>query len=143
LFIVLNFLFELSAEAICKPGLVRRDGRFIPVVWNLDRHRTPLAQLTEVEPTLGLRYLAHSSFLLTGPMGGRVLIDPYWTTPANPLPQAVSVSNWHDTHSQTGPYEGKAKIFFGASPEGKPNKVDELVRGIRVFSHTHRGGGFL
>jgi hypothetical protein len=77
LFIVLNFLFALSAEAICKPGLVRRDGRFIPVVWNLDRHRTPLAQLTEVEPTLGLRYLAHSSFLLTGPRGGRVLIDPY------------------------------------------------------------------
>jgi L-ascorbate metabolism protein UlaG (beta-lactamase superfamily) len=30
-----------------------------------------------VEPILGLRYLAHSSFLLTGPRGGRVLIDPY------------------------------------------------------------------
>jgi L-ascorbate metabolism protein UlaG (beta-lactamase superfamily) len=134
MFIVLNFVFALSAEAICKPGLVRRDGRFIPVSWNLDRQRLPLARLAKAGLTLGLRYMAHSSFLLTGPKGGRVLTDPYWTTPPNPLPQAVSVSNWHDTHSQTGPYEGKAKIFFGASPEGRPNKVDELIKGIRVFS---------
>ena len=140
LFIVLNLVSALSAEAICKPGLVRRDGRFIPVAWNLDQHRMPLARLAKAELALGLRYMAHSSFLLTGPKGGRVLTDPYWTTPPNPLPQAVSVSNWHGTHSQTGPYEGKAKIFFGVSPEGKPNKVDELVRGIQVFSFPQIAG---
>jgi L-ascorbate metabolism protein UlaG (beta-lactamase superfamily) len=140
LFFALNLAFAISAEAICKPGLVRRDGRFIPVAWKFDRHRTPLAALAKAEPILGLRYLAHSSFLLSGPKGGRVLTDPYWTTPPNPLPQAVSVSNWHDTHSQTGPYEGKSKIFFGASPDGRPNKVDELIRGIRVFSFPQIAG---
>ncbi len=128
---VLLFSLISSAEAICKPGLVRRDGRFIPVSWNRTFRPIPVAAPPR---KLLLRYLEHSSFLITGPLGGRILTDPYWTPVLNPLPDAVTVSNFHETHSQTGPYEKKTQIFFGVTPEGKLNTVDKMIRGIRVFS---------
>ena len=128
------FFFASLSEAICKPGLVRRDGRFMPVAWNFGGRGIPAVAPPKEEKVVGLRYLAHSSFLITGPGGGRFLTDPYWTNPLNPVPDAVSVSNLHDTHAQTGPYEGKTKIFYGALMEGKPITVDTFIRKIRLFA---------
>lgn len=104
------------------------------MAWNFGARGIPVAAPAKRERIVGLRYLAHSSFVISGPGGGRVLTDPYWTNPLSPVPDAVSVSNLHDTHAQTGPYEGKTKFFYGASMEGRPNTVDTLIRKIRVFA---------
>lgn len=132
--------FVSSAEAICKPGLVRRDGRFIPVSWRFGQAGNLAALVARTEKILRLRYLGHSSFLLNGPRGGSILTDPYWAKVTNPYPDAVSVSNFHETHSQTGPYEKKTRIFYGATPPGRPVTIDKLIKGIRIFSFPQVAG---
>jgi L-ascorbate metabolism protein UlaG (beta-lactamase superfamily) len=134
---LIAILFMTSAaEAICKPGLVRRDGSFIPVSW-IPRGSYlpsgPSGRLALAEKKVRLRYLGHSSFLITGPRGARVLTDPYITV-AKPVPEAVTVSNFHETHSQTGPYEDKTQILFGVTSGGKPLAYEKTVRAIRLMS---------
>lgn len=124
-------LFVLAAAhaaegAVCKPGVVRRDGKFVPVAWGPRRAAAPAGPAR-------LRYLGHSSFLISGPAGGRVLLDPYVQT-VNPPPDAVTVSNLHETHSQVGPYLDRAPILYGATQDGKPNPIDRLFGGVRVVS---------
>lgn len=121
------------AEAICKPGLVRADGRFIPVSWTPRGSHLPPARLAAAEKSVRLRYLGHSSFLITGPRGARILTDPYLMV-AKPVPDAVTVSNFHETHSQTGPYENKTQIFFGVTPEGKPNVFEKSFKSLRLMA---------
>ncbi len=126
----------LAAEptAVCKPGVVRRDGRFTPVSW------TPVSAPVPEGSSVRLRYLAHSSFLVTDPGGGRALMDPYATPTVTPLPDAVTVSNFHETHSQTGPYEGKTTVLYGVTAEGRPNPIDRTFRGLRVAAFPQVGG---
>ena len=122
-----------AAEAICKPGLVRRDGSFIPVSWAPRGSHLSFERLASAEKNVRLRYLGHSSFLITGPQGARVLTDPYITV-AKPVPEAITVSNFHETHSQTGPYEDKTQILFGVTSGGKPLAYEKTVRAIRLMS---------
>ncbi len=126
-------LFASLAEAICKPGLVRRDGSFIPVSWTPRGSQFPPARLAAAQKSVRLRYLGHSSFLITGPEGARVLMDPYFTV-VNPTPDAITVSNFHETHSQTAPYEKKAPIYFGVTPEGKPRALEKTFRSLRLMA---------
>ena len=128
------------AEAICKPGLVRRDGSFIPVSWTPRGSHPPFGRLASAEKNVRLRYLGHSSFLITGPQGARVLMDPYVTV-AKPVPDAVTVSNYHETHSQTGPYENKSRILFGVSSDGKPLAFEKSFRAIRLMSFPQYAEG--
>lgn len=151
LLIVAFFSFASLAEAICKPGLVRKDGQFIPA--KLASHlfiRNHLQSSGKFSPFLAsaqnlkevrLRYLGHSSFLLTGPQGARVVMDPYVIPITNPLPDAVTVSNFHETHSITGPYEKKAPIFFGVTGDGKPNTIEKVFRSLRVMSFPQLSEG--
>lgn len=135
-------VFALAAEAapaLCRPGMVQRDGRVVPVAWAPE-----LAQAGAPEPRpVRLRYVAHSSFLITSPSGGRILTDPYANPPIVPPPDAVTVSNFHETHSQTGPYEGKSTILYGLTRDGRPAVLDRFIRGIRVtnFAQVPDGGG--
>lgn len=127
-------LFSASAwaAAICQPGVVRRDGAVIPVAW----HGGPASVRVAASPSgdVRLRYVAHSSFLITAPDGSRALTDPYYGHAVRPTPDAVTVSNMHETHSATSPYEKRAPIFFGTTAEGRPNPVDRVIRGLRIFA---------
>ena len=138
--LIAMFCLASAAEAICKPGLVRRDGSFVPVSWTPRGVPFPPTRLATAPKSVRLRYLGHSSFLITGPQGARVLMDPYFTV-VNPTPDAITVSNFHETHSQTGPYENKAPIFFGVTPEGKPLAFEKSFRSIRLMSFPQYAEG--
>ena len=123
-----------AAEGICKPGIVLRDGRFIPVS---TRGGWESARQTRA---VRLKFLGHSSFLIEAPGGGRAVMDPYVIPVLDPPPDAVTVSNFHETHSMTGPYVGKSEIFFGVTKEGKPNAIDEKFGNLRVASFPQVDG---
>ena len=67
-------------------------------------------------------------------------MDPYVIPVLDPPPDAVTVSNFHETHSMTGPYVGKSEIFFGVTQEGKPNAIDEKFGKLRVASFPQVDG---
>ncbi|MEK6711380.1 MAG: MBL fold metallo-hydrolase [Nitrospinota bacterium] len=129
---------EAARPALCRPGMVRRDGRVIPVSW-----APQVAQARAGGRPVRLRYVAHSSFLLTSPDGGRVLTDPYANPPIVPVPDAVTVSNFHPTHSVIGPYDGKTEILYGLNRDDGPVVLDRVFKGIRVtnFAQVPDGGG--
>ena len=138
LFAFFAFIFSSTltwaAEGICKPGIVKRDGRFIPVS---TRGGWESARQTRA---VRLKFLGHSSFLIEAPGGGRAVMDPYVIPVLDPPPDAVTVSNFHETHSMTGPYVGKSEIFFGVTKEGKPNAIDEKFGNLRVASFPQVDG---
>ncbi|MBI3026150.1 MAG: MBL fold metallo-hydrolase [Candidatus Tectomicrobia bacterium] len=119
--------------------MVQRDGRVIPLAMPFSLGQ---ARASENRP-VKLRYVAHSSFLISGPDGGRILTDPYANPPVVPVPGAVTVSNFHMTHSQTGPYEGKTEILYGLNRAGGPVVLDRVFKGVRVtnFAQVPDGGG--
>ena len=123
-----------AAEGICKPGIVRRDGRFIPV--SMKGSWASVRQAHEVR----LKFLGHSSFLITAPGGARAVMDPYVIPVLDPPPRAVTVSNFHETHSITGPYVGKSEIFFGVTKEGKANPIDRTFGKLRISSFPQVDG---
>ena len=129
--------FADAASTLCRPGMVMRDGRVIPLAMPFSQARA------SVPRSVKLRYVAHSSFLITGPEGGRLLTDPYANPPVVPVPDAVTVSNFHMTHSQTGPYEGKTEILYGLDRAGGPVVLDRVFKGVRVtnFAQVPDGGG--
>ena len=138
-FLVLSALIFSSSlawavDGICKPGIVRRDGSFIPVSMRGGWAR--VRQAREVR----LKFLGHSSFLIVAPGGGRAVMDPYVIPILDPPPDAVTVSNFHETHSMTGPYVGKSEIFFGVTKEGKPNAIDEKFGNLRIASFPQVDG---
>ena len=123
-----------AVDGICKPGIVQRDGRFIPV--SMRGGWESVRQAREVR----LKFLGHSSFLITAPGGGRAVMDPYVIPVLDPPPDAVTVSNFHETHSMTGPYVGKSEIFFSVTREGKPNAIDEKFGNLRIASFPQVDG---
>ncbi len=135
-----SFLILLSsnllwaASGICKPGIVRRDGRFVPVSMKVQRAGD--RKRGEVR----LRFLGHSSFLISAPGGARAVMDPYVVPVLNPPPEAVTVSNFHETHAMTGPYEEKAEIFFGVTKEGAANPIDRKFGNLRIASFPQVDG---
>ena len=131
---ILSSTLTWAAEGICKPGIVRHDGSFIPVSMRGGWARVRKAR--EVR----LKFLGHSSFLIEAPGGGRAVMDPYVVPVLDPPPDAVTVSNFHETHSMTGPYVGKSEIFFGVTKEGKPNAIDEKFGNLRVASFPQVDG---
>ena len=138
LFVFLSVIFSSTlawaVDGICKPGIVQRDGRFIPV--SMRGGWESVRQTREVR----LKFLGHSSFLIDAPGGGRAVMDPYVIPVLDPPPDAVTVSNFHETHSMTGPYVGKSEIFFGVTQEGKPNAIDEKFGNLRIASFPQVDG---
>ena len=132
--LILSSTLAWAAEGICKPGIVRLDGRFIPV--SMRGGWASVRRTREVR----LKFLGHSSFLITAPGGGRAVMDPYVIPILDPPPEAVTVSNFHETHSITGPYVGKSAIFFGVTKEGKPNAIDEKFGNLRISSFPQVDG---
>ncbi len=132
--LVLSPTLAWAAEGICKPGVVRLDGRFIPVSTRSEWARAPRSR--EVR----LKFLGHSSFLIEAPGSGRAVMDPYVIPILDPPPDAVTVSNFHETHSMTAPYVGKSEIFFGVTKEGKPNAIDEKFGNLRIASFPQVDG---
>ena len=132
--IIISSTLAWAVDGICKPGIVQRDGRFIPVAMRGGWAR--VRQAREVR----LKFLGHSSFLIEAPGGGRAVMDPYVIPILDPPPDAVTVSNFHETHSMTGPYVGKSEIFFGVTKEGKPNAIDEKFGNLRIASFPQVDG---
>ncbi len=130
-----------ASKTICQPGLVRRDGRVIPVAWTAPAR--PLRAAAPAGGKVRLHYIAHSSFLITAPNGTRILTDPYYDAVASPPPDVVTVSNYHETHSATGPYEKKkgVTILYGETPEGRPIPIDRMFGGVRVFAFPQAAEG--
>ena len=123
-----------AAGGICKPGIVRLDGRFIPA--SMKGRGADVQKPKAVR----LRFLGHSSFLISAPGGGRAVMDPYVVPVLNPPPEAITVSNFHETHSITGPYDGKSEIFFGVTNEGKANPIDRTFGNLRIASFPQVDG---
>ncbi len=138
LFVFSSLIFSSTlawaVDGICKPGIVQRDGRFIPV--STRGGWTRVSRSREVR----LKFLGHSSFLISAPGGGRAVMDPYVIPILDPPPEAVTVSNFHETHSMTAPYVGKSEIFFGVTQEGKPNAIDEKFGNLRIASFPQVDG---
>ena len=133
--ILLSSSLLWAASGICKPGIVRRDGRFVPISM-MKVQRADAQKRREVR----LRFLGHSSFLISAPGGARAVMDPYVVPVLNPPPEAVTVSNFHETHAMTGPYEGKAEIFFGVTKEGEANPIDRKFGNLRIASFPQVDG---
>lgn len=140
LFAVLGGVFGLALWAspppahgapMCQPGFVRHDGQVVPVSWS----GAPVRTAAIPQGAVRIRYLAHSSFEIISPDGTRVLTDPYFGVMPKKLPHAVTVSNFHETHTATGPFEGKAPIIYGAKMDGSGAVVNRLIRGIRIFGY--------
>ena len=130
-----------AAEAVCKPGIVRRDGRVLPARFAIRSGLGRPRLLADLGPRqVSLRYIAHSSFLITAADGKRVLTDPYADFVVRPLPDVLTVSNYHMTHAAFGPYLDKVPIFLGTKSDGSPNLVNQRFGGIQVLSFPQEVG---
>jgi L-ascorbate metabolism protein UlaG (beta-lactamase superfamily) len=89
-----------------------------------------------------IRWLGHSSFLITSDAGTKVLTDPYTPGrglnygPITEMPDVISVSHGHSDHNNISGVPGKATIL------DKPGKTE--IRGIKIQAfasyHDETGG---
>jgi L-ascorbate metabolism protein UlaG (beta-lactamase superfamily) len=89
-----------------------------------------------------LKYLAHSSFLLTSSSGIRIITDPYHTgadfrhEPVNEPADIVTVSHGHGDHNAVSTIPGSPDII---SVEGTAQRKGITIKGIPTF-HDESGG---
>lgn len=81
-----------------------------------------------------VEWLGHSSFLLTSPAGVRVLTDPNGFHPPATVPDLVTISNLHMTHSTMLRLPGTPQMLWGISPERGWNKIQQAVKDLILFN---------
>lgn len=81
-----------------------------------------------------VEWLGHSSFLLTSPAGVRVLTDPNGFHPPATVPDLVTISNLHMTHSSMLRLPGTPQMLWGISPERGWNKIQQAVKDLILFN---------
>lgn len=117
LFLVLPQL----SQAACTLGLVQRFPEIVP------------ASYAQQEAGVRLRWLGHSSFLLTTPAGTSVVMDPIGRVRLSSSPTAVTVSNGHFTHNNVASVPGSPLLLWGVK-DGRWNSVDVTLRDLRIFN---------
>ena len=80
--------FTSSAQARC----------MLSLVWS-PTHVQRVALFAAIDRNVVIRFLGHSSFLLTSPEGTVVLTDPNALYPTDVSPHVITLSNDHYTHS--------------------------------------------
>jgi L-ascorbate metabolism protein UlaG (beta-lactamase superfamily) len=123
-------------DAVCNPSLVRLFGRG--------------RQLTQTRagrgPTLGnyfLQWYGHSSFLIHSGSQTKVVADPNFNVTPGIQADAVTVSNDHFTHNNTGAVTGNPIILRGITFRQTWNPIRTSVKDITIVNiPSQRGAGW-
>jgi L-ascorbate metabolism protein UlaG (beta-lactamase superfamily) len=113
----------------CEPSLARRRGYGLPIVTVATQPRAE----TSVG-LVGLEWLGHSSFLLTSPVGLRLLTDPNTWHPIPTAPDVVTVSNLHITHSGVSQVPGTPQVLWGLTPDRGWNNIVLTREDVTLFN---------
>ena len=91
-------------------------------------------RLAALEPyQVGLRYLGHSTFLLTSPKGVTVATDYNDYIPIQPAPTIATMNLAHDTHHSVSPDPKIKHVLKGWNPNpGTPQIHDLKVQDLRA-----------
>src|SRR5438093_9574882 len=115
----------------CEPSFVQQRS-LLPV-------RPVAYRLADTTPEVAsgavrLEWLGHSSFLLTSPMGTRIITDPHAFYALREAPDAVTISNLHVTHSDVHGLPGNPRLLRGMTREQGWNRVVLMMGDIGVFN---------
>jgi L-ascorbate metabolism protein UlaG (beta-lactamase superfamily) len=124
------------AQSVCNPSLVRL----------FDRGR----QLIQARPGRGLalgdyfiQWYGHSSFLIHSGSQTKVVADPNFNVTPGISADAVTVSNDHYTHNNTGAVTGNPIILRGITFRQTWNPIRTSVKDITIVNiPSQRGGGW-
>ncbi len=89
-----------------------------------------------------IKYLAHSSFLITSDHGTKIVTDPYTSgqglgyAPVNESAEAVTISHEHGDHNNEKSVKGSPRILRG---EGAWKIGDVEIKGIGAFHDQEKG----
>lgn len=91
-------------------------------------------QLTALQPyEVGLKYLGHSTFLITTPKGVTVATDYNDYIPIQPAPTIATMNLAHDTHHSMSPDPKIKHVLKGWNPNpGTPQIHDLKVKDLRA-----------
>ncbi len=121
--------FRGLADAICNPSLVQ-----------LFRHGRQLVQARGSgmkSPVLGsyfLQWYGHSSFLIHSGSQTKVVADPNFNVTPGIQADAVTVSNDHFTHNNTGAVSGNPIILRGITFKQTWNPIRTSVKDITIVN---------
>jgi L-ascorbate metabolism protein UlaG (beta-lactamase superfamily) len=131
------FLLREITEAVCNPSLVRF----------FERGR----QLVQARPgrrglALGdyfIQWYGHSSFLIHSGSQTKVVADPNFNVTPGIQADAVTVSNDHFTHNNTGAVTGNPVILRGITFRQTWNPIRTSVKDITIVNiPSQRGAGW-
>ena len=127
----LSSSFAATAPAIgpCEPTMVRHWPDGVRFMLAATQPSAPAA----LEP-VALQWVGHSSFLLTSPEGLRLLTDPNGFHAPQEMPDAVTVSNLHMTHSAVGQVPGAPQILWGLTVERGWNPLALTLKDVALFN---------
>ncbi|HJU63270.1 MAG TPA: MBL fold metallo-hydrolase [Candidatus Binatia bacterium] len=121
------------AQAVCNPSLVRLLGQ--------------VRQLVQVRsgksPSLGhyfLQWYGHSSFLIHSGSQTKVVADPNFNVTPGIHADAVTVSNDHFTHNNTGAVTGNPVILRGITFRQTWNPIRTSVKDITIVNIPSQRG---
>ena len=93
----------------------------------------------EPEKTITIRWLGHSSFLVTASDGTTILTDPVdfkgYRMPAGTTADIVTVSHEHPDHNCVEALSGSPEVFRGTDGKCQQvNAIDTTMRGVRLYT---------
>jgi L-ascorbate metabolism protein UlaG (beta-lactamase superfamily) len=121
------------AQAVCNPALV-----------NLFEHGRKLVQIRGgTKPVLGhyfIQWYGHSSFLIHSGSQTKVVTDPNFNVTPGIQADAVTVSNDHFTHNNTGAVTGNPIILRGITFRQTWNPIRTSVKDITIVNLPSQRG---
>src|SRR3972149_5436059 len=125
--------FRQVAHAVCNPSLVRL----------LDKERDLVQMRSGRSPRLGnyfVRWFGHSSFLIHSGSQTKVVTDPNFNVTPGIQADAVTVSNDHFTHNNTGAVTGNPVILRGITFKQTWNPIRTTVKDIAIVNIPSQRG---
>jgi L-ascorbate metabolism protein UlaG (beta-lactamase superfamily) len=117
------------ADAFCNPSLVR--------LYQQGRHLVQARGGSVKSPSLGsffLQWYGHSSFLIHSGSETKVVADPNFNVTPGIQADAVTVSNDHFTHNNTGAVTGNPVILRGITFKQTWNPIRTSVKDITIVN---------
>jgi L-ascorbate metabolism protein UlaG (beta-lactamase superfamily) len=133
--LVAAFLLAIRgvAQAVCNPSLVRLLGQM----------RQLVQSRSGKEPSLGqyfIQWYGHSSFLIHSGSQTKVVADPNFNVTPGIQADAVTVSNDHFTHNNTGAVSGNPIILRGITFRQTWNQIRTSVKDITIVNIPSQRG---
>jgi L-ascorbate metabolism protein UlaG (beta-lactamase superfamily) len=125
--------FKNLAHAFCNPALVRLFGQGRQLVQARSTHK----------PSLGnyfIEWYGHSSFLIHSGSQTKVVADPNFNVTPGIKADAVTVSNDHFTHNNTGAVTGDPIILRGITFRQTWNPIRTTVKDITIVNIPSQRG---